>query len=192
MGPMDSAPPRLAPLRPDESRPDIAPLLSAALETTGGAAHVNGTLAHHPGLFKRYAPFGAKLLAAGHLPPRHREIVILRTAFRCRCAYEWHHHVRIGAETGLERGVIAALGDDEPPETAVSGFERRLVQATDLLLAERTLDDDTYTALAEQYGPDQIVELLLLIGNYAMLAGLLNSLRVAVEEPAATSAPAGP
>ena len=52
------------------------------------------TLVRHPGLFRKWLPFGGKLLA-GKLPPRDRELLILRTGWNTRADYEWHQHVRI-------------------------------------------------------------------------------------------------
>jgi len=172
--------PRLAPVPRDACRPDIAELLAAGAQATGGADNVSATLAHHPGLYKRYAPFVGKLLSAGQLPARDREILILRTARRCRCEYEWHHHLRIGAEAGLDEATIAAIGEG-PGAARLNGFERTLIQVVDALLDQHTIDDELFAALRERYDEALLIEVLMLVGNYAMLAGVLNSLRVQLE-----------
>jgi alkylhydroperoxidase family enzyme len=172
--------PRLAPVPRDACRPDIAPLLAAGTQATGGADNVSATLAHHPGLYKRYAPFVGKLLTAGRLPSRDREILILRTAWRCRCEYEWAHHQRIGAEAGLDAETISAIGDG-PGAVHLHASDRTLVRLVDALLDEHTIDDELFTALGERYDEAGVIEALMLVGNYAMLAGVLNSLRVQLE-----------
>lgn len=172
--------PRLAPVPRDACRPDIAAFLAAGAQATGGADNVSATLAHHPGLYKRYAPFVGKLLTAGRLPARDREILILRTARRCRCDYEWVHHERIGAEAGLDAETIGAIGE-EPGTARLSAFDRTLVRVVDALLDAHTIDDEVFAALGERYDEAQLVEALMLVGNYAMLAGVLNSLRVQLE-----------
>ena len=101
--------PKIPPVDPDSARPDIAEMLRAGSKTTGGADNVSATLANNPGLFRRFMPFAGKLLGAGKLTPRDRELAVLRTAWVCRSSYEWGHHVRIGRESGLTGAEIIAV-----------------------------------------------------------------------------------
>ena len=69
----------------------------------------------HPGLFARWLPFGGKLLA-GRLPARDRELLVLRTGWRCRSEYEWAQHVVVGRAAGLTDEEIERVvaGPDAP------------------------------------------------------------------------------
>ena len=88
--------PRVEPIAADELDPEI-------LEQFGDGPVLNifRTLAHHPKLMKRWLVFGGYLLARSELPPRDRELVILRVGWLCRAEYEWAQHVVIGRESGL-------------------------------------------------------------------------------------------
>jgi 4-carboxymuconolactone decarboxylase len=114
------------------------------------------------------------------LDPRERELLIMRTAFRCRARYEWAHHERIGRRAGLTADDLAAL---ERPEVD-DGDPRRalLLRTADELVTDRVLSDPTWADLASAYPVPQIIEICLLVGEYAMLAGALNSLGVRIEE----------
>jgi alkylhydroperoxidase family enzyme len=94
-------PPRIAPRPRSGNPPDTQELIEGALPADGPTANIFLTLAHHPGLMRRYLPFGGKLLVKGKLPGRERELVILRTAWLCQSDYEWGQHVRIGRVEGL-------------------------------------------------------------------------------------------
>ncbi|HYF45693.1 MAG TPA: carboxymuconolactone decarboxylase family protein, partial [Acidimicrobiales bacterium] len=121
------------------------------------------------------------LLLQGALDPRVREVVILRVAWRTRSVYEWGQHVRIGLASGLAREEITTLAT-EPADAGWSGEERLAITVTDELLAEDDLTDATWDAAVAQWGEQLLIELILLVGNYRMLAGFLNAARVELDE----------
>ena len=67
------------------------------------------TLAHHPKALARFMDWGRYILAENSLPPRRREMAILRTGWLARAGYEWAQHVRIGMREGLSEDEIARL-----------------------------------------------------------------------------------
>ena len=142
-----------------------------------GAANIFKTLVRHPGLFRRWLPFGGKLLA-GKLPARDREVLILRTAINCRAPYEWAQHVRIGRAVGLTDAEIELI--EEGP-AAWDGPGALLLRAADELHATSTLSDPTWTALAEVYDEQQLIEVPMVVGHYHLVAFTLNALGVQVE-----------
>lgn len=171
--------PKLDPLPLQDCRPDVAEMIATAEAATGGAQNVFSTMARHPGLFKRYAPFGGKLLSGGKLPAVDRELAVLRTAHRCRSDYEWVQHERIGQSVGLSADRIEAVRRDSLEGWAP--HEEAMLRATDELLADHRVADETWTALAGHYDEQQLIEFVFLVGNYAMLAGFLNTVGVELE-----------
>ncbi|MGH9112173.1 MAG: carboxymuconolactone decarboxylase family protein, partial [Acidimicrobiales bacterium] len=97
--------PRIPPLPTGERDEQAVGLLAQAGGPTEAATNLFATLVRHPGLFRRWLPFGGKLLA-GRLPDRDRELLILRTAWHCRSDYEWAQHARIAAAAGLTAAEI--------------------------------------------------------------------------------------
>ena len=83
---------RIAPVPPVERTGQVRELLDTARVGTGPDANIFATLVRAPGLFRRWLPFGGKLLA-GKLPARDRELLILRTGWNCRAEYEWAQHL---------------------------------------------------------------------------------------------------
>src|SRR5205085_7628567 len=95
--------PRIPPIAKEDVDSDsqTSGLLGMAGPMTGPASNIFTTLVRHPGLFRKWMPFGGKLLGGGKLPPRDRELLILRTGWRCRSEYEWGQHVRLARDAGL-------------------------------------------------------------------------------------------
>jgi alkylhydroperoxidase family enzyme len=174
------ATPRLDPI----DRASATPAQAEQLDKLGrtGDLHLFRTLAHHPQLLRSWIRFANHLLARSSLADRDREIVILRAAWLCRSEYEWGQHVGIGRTAGLSDDEILRIAA-EPTASAWTDWERTLLQATDELLGEHCLSDATWSSLAEVYGPEQLLELTMLAGHYAMLAGMLRSAGVQTEVP---------
>jgi alkylhydroperoxidase family enzyme len=103
-------------------------------------------------------------------------------AWLCRSEYEWGQHVGIGRTAGLSDDEMRRIAAD-PSAGAWSEWERTLLAAADELVVEHCLSDATWAALAESYSPQQLLELTMLAGQYAMLAGLLRSAGVQTEVP---------
>jgi len=174
----DPRPPRLRPLTDEECTPEQLELLEALGPSR--SLHIFRTLVRHPKLYRRWAPFAGRLLQGSSLPDRDRELVILRVAWRCAAGYEWGQHVGIARAAGLSddeiRGAAAPLGDH-----GWSADDATLLRAVDQLQDDHRIDDGTWTALATRYGEEQLIELTVLAGAYAMLAGTLGSLGVQLE-----------
>ena len=137
-------------------------------------------LARHPDLLRDFLPLGSRLLLTGTLPGRDRELVILRTAWLCGCEYEWGQHQRLAAREGLSGEEIASIAD--PSAGHWSRHDSALLHATGELLREHTIGEATWNTLSETYDDAALVEFTMLVGNYAMLAGLLNAAKVPRDE----------
>jgi alkylhydroperoxidase family enzyme len=188
--PWRPAVPRLAPLAEPDQDEQARELLGRAGGPTSGATNIFATLVRHPGLFRRWLPFGGKLLV-GKLPARDRELLILRTGWNCRSGYEWAQHVRIARDAGLAADEIErARSDAGADDPGWSADDATLVRAADELHADACLSDATWAALAGRYDERQLIEVPMLVGHYHKLAFALNSLGVQVEDDVAAD-PAG-
>ena len=168
--------PRIAPLRPEELGESTREVLDAAGTLGGQALNIFTTLARHPGLMRRWLPFGGKLLA-GKLSPRDRELLILRTGWRCGSDYEWGQHVLIGRMSGLTDEEIARIREG-PDAPGWDPADASLLRAADELHDGDCIGDATWKELASRYDDRQLIELVMLVGHYHMVAFTLNSLGV--------------
>jgi alkylhydroperoxidase family enzyme len=172
--------PRLGPV--DDPSPEQAALLEPFRAFSGGPPfNIFRTLVRNPRLFKRSMALGTALLLQGELPGRIREIAILRVAWHTGSVYEWGQHVRIGTDAGLDEDEIAALATDAA-ESTWSDADRLTITVTDQLCADDDLTDATWAAALAEWGDQALIELILLVGNYRMLAGFLNAARVELDD----------
>jgi AhpD family alkylhydroperoxidase len=144
-----------------------------------GPPNIFTTLSRHRRLFLPWLFFAGRLMPRGKLPRADTELVILRVAHRCGCAYEWSHHERIAQQVGLSAADVARVRDELP-----QGFSERqtlVLRAVDELHEDRDISDDTWDGLRAELSDVQLIELCMLAGHYEMLAMTLNALRVEVD-----------
>jgi len=168
--------PRIRPLPRNAWTDEVRTLLERVPGGLDAPFNIFTTFAHHPPLMRRWLPFGNALLT-GELPARDRELLILRTAWNCHAAYEWGHHATIGRAAGLSDEEIARV----PHGAAAAGwnpFDAALLRAADELHSDAVLSEATWSALAAQYPERQLVEVPMVVGQYHMVAFLVNSLGV--------------
>lgn len=171
---------RVPPANAADLPADVRDAIGATEAGVGEARNVFMTLAHHPGLLRRYLPFGGKLFAGGKLSARDRELVVLRTAYVCVCRYEWAQHVGIARSAGVTEDELARVAAG-PSAPEWSARDRLLLRSVDELRAEARLSAATWDALTAEFHLQQLIELLMLVGNYVMLAGVLNTLQTELE-----------
>jgi 4-carboxymuconolactone decarboxylase len=179
---MTAGPPRIQPVPSDQWDERLTRLLTAAPGGTEEPMHLFTTLAHQPGLFRRWLGFGGTLLA-GRLPGRLRELVILRTAFRFDAPYEWAHHIDLAEAQGISVAEVAALGGDLDV-LEWDPFERAALAAVDETKDTGAVSDGTWAVLAQRLERGDLIELVMLVGHYVMLSTVLRSLRLPLEPSA--------
>ena len=111
------------------------------------------------------------------IPLRDKELLILRTAWLSRGDYVWGRHNIMGQNAGLTDEEIQRItrGPDAP---GWSDFDATLLRAADGLHLSRFVSEATWDTLAERYTQEQLVEVVLIVGNYTQLAMFQNTLGV--------------
>jgi alkylhydroperoxidase family enzyme len=173
--------PRIPPL--DESQWDnFQRGLIEPTEQNGQILNIFRTLVRHPKLLKRWLVFANHIFEKSTIPPREREMLILRIGWLCRAGYEWGQHVRIGRDRGLSDDEIRriAAGPDAPGWNA---FDAALLRAVDELHQDAFISDATWQALAERYSEEQLLDVVFTVGQYQLVSMALNTLGVQLEEP---------
>ena len=146
----------------------------------GTALNIFGTLAHHPALLRRWLVFATHVLSKNTLTPRERELLILRTGYRCQSQYEFSQHAIIGAQCGMTAEEIEAT------KGAVDGggwsaHEATLLRAADELHDVARLSDATWNDLHEVYSDEQMLDVIFTVGNYHIVSMALNSCGVELD-----------
>jgi len=174
-------PPRVAPARRSELGfvNSVLTGLSARVAGTTRPLNLFTTVGRHRSLFRRWLVFAAALMPGGRLPRTDTELIILRVAQRTGAGYEAAHHRRIGRRVGLTTAEIDAVARDDLSAGPWSPRRLALLTAVDELHDESAISDTTFAALRGELSDNDLIELCMLAGHYSMVAGLINSLRIA-------------
>jgi 4-carboxymuconolactone decarboxylase len=150
------------------------------IEALGGL-NIFRTLAHHPKLLKRWLVFGGHVLMKSSLPPRERELAILRVGWQCASPYEFGQHTVMGAQAGLTDDEIRRVTEG-PDAVGWSGFDAHLLRGVDELVADQRLSDETWTALTDTFSTEQVIDFVFTVGQYVLTCMALNTFEVPLDE----------
>jgi AhpD family alkylhydroperoxidase len=135
------------------------------------------TLGRHRRLFLGWLHFAGRMMPGGRLPRRETELVILRVAHLRGCAYELDHHVHLAARAGVTPADVDRVTADAPPSSG-NAREDAILAAVDALHSRQDLDDDEWDELRRHLDEREVIELVLLVGHYELLATTIQTLRV--------------
>ena len=172
-------PPRISPPGAYDAT-QLAELAKAPHRPDGEPLNAFATLAHRPELMRRVNALGGYFPRSSQLPVRTREIAILRVAGTFECAYELHHHGALAIQSGLTRDEVRAAADPASAHPWAMP-ERQILELTDAVIAHAPVDDASWAALDGVLDDGQRLELMVLVGFYAMLAGVFNTVGVELD-----------
>lgn len=118
------------------------------------------------------------------LAPRLREAAILLVATRTGAPYEWTQHVPIAERVGLTTAEIAAIGDGDLTADCLDEAGQATLAFVDELLRTGRPTDPVFERLTAVVGtPGELVELVLLVGCYRMLADAMTAFDIDEDPP---------
>jgi AhpD family alkylhydroperoxidase len=172
--------PRVPPLAPKDWSAEQRKLIAAHADPTQPILNLYATMLHHPDLYGPRRKFGSYLQRDSLLPPKTRELAIMRTAWLTRTEYEWGHHVEAARKAGFSAQEIQriAAGPDAP---GWSEEHAAVLRAVDELRREAFVSDRTWRTLAKYYDPKRLIEIIYTSGGYTMTALAINSLGIQLE-----------
>lgn len=117
------------------------------------------------------------------LSERVRQVVILTVGSVWQAAYELYAHSAAARAAGLSDAAIASLssGEVSPELSEEETVAQRFALA---VTARRHVDDALYEEGRRSFGPKGLLDLLLLVGCYQLVCGVLNAF--AIPAPDAT------
>ena len=165
-----------------EPLPEVAEKARARTATSpANAVNVVATMAHNPVFSKAIGRFATTVLTEGAVPPRQRELVILRTGWNCQAVYEFGQHTLFGRDAGLSDQEIY-LVTRPLSQGEWSGDDRAVLRLADDLYTDDCVSDATWAALARHFTVSEVIELIAAAGCYRMVSGFLNSCGVQLDE----------
>ncbi|RAO04444.1 4-carboxymuconolactone decarboxylase [Micromonospora noduli] len=140
-------------------------------------------MAHAETAFPDWMRWGGTLLKGLALDPLLREIAILRVAQLSDVTYEWAQHEPIARSVGATDEMIHALGRDEIGDDCFTSDQQIVLRFTTEVVRDVRPPDDTTAALTGLLSPREVVELLMVIGQYMMIARVAAVTDLEVDKP---------
>ena len=138
-----------------------------------------------PELCEKVEALGAFCRFESSLDPRLRELSLLIAARHWDAQYSWNAHVGKAADLGVSRESLTALAEHREPHFT-SKDEDIVYRFSSEILGDHFVSDATFAEALAELGEQGIVDLIGSLGNFSMLAMLLNACQVdlqAVEPP---------
>jgi 4-carboxymuconolactone decarboxylase len=150
-------------------------------------------VAHAQSAFEPWLRYSAALLRRLELDPLSRELAILQVAHLADSPYEWSQHVAIAKAVGASDAQILAIETDrDAVDASLTDQQKLLLRFSREAILDGAACESSVAELSEAIGPRQVVELLLVLGNYMAIARLIASTGLEPEEPiVAGSSPNG-
>ena len=139
-------------------------------------ANIFRLVANAETLYRPWARYGLALLRDTAVDPVVREQAILRVAALTPGAeYEWMQHEPIGRAVGMTNEQVEACRAGDPGDV--------VLRFTEEVVRDATPSDETFAAMTERFSAQEIVELVLVIGQYMGLARLMATAQIDLDEP---------
>ena len=140
--------------------------------------------------FRPWLAFGGALLSSLQLDPRLRELVILHVGRLSGAEYEWVQHVPIAHAVGASEADVAAIERGDIGADCLGPGVCAALRFTTEVVRDVRASDAALDALREHLSPREVVELLLVIGQYMMVARVAETAGIEIDEGGAAVAEA--
>lgn len=141
---------------------------------------------------RNYVPLlrlGGTILSRQKLSSKIRELAILFVARDAGARYEWIQHVPIAEQAGVTAEQIEAIERGALEDACFDDEEKLALRFAHEVVHQVRASDETLEQIQERYSPREIVELIVAIGYYMMLARLMETTGVDLEDSAGTAIP---
>jgi alkylhydroperoxidase family enzyme len=170
------------------TRPRIAPLVETALtdaqrqmiakyQAGGRPGNALLTLLTLPDLVDGTMPFLNYIARQSSLEPRHRELLILRTAWLLNNDYLWGEHASEANKAGINAADLRRIAEG-PAAQGWQPFDATLLKVADELFRNTFISDATWKALAARYDMFHLLDAVMTVTDITTIGLLYNSFGV--------------
>lgn len=134
-----------------------------------------------PAVFEGFNRLSQGLMIRSPLDAQLREIAILRVGYLSNAKYEIYHHEAIGRAVGLSDDQLRAveLGASDP---VLSPAQQAVMHFADDVVLHVRAGDATLDEVRKHIDDSALVDLIMVIGCYMMVARLLETTGVEIDE----------
>ena len=141
-------------------------------------------MAHAETCMRPALSLGGAILSKQELGARERELLILHAAKLEGGEYEWIQHVPIALAAGASQAQIDALDAGDLTADCYDERDRALLAFSKQVIENVRVDDAIFAAAKSHFSEREIVESILTIGFYMMMARLTEATETDLDEAA--------
>jgi 4-carboxymuconolactone decarboxylase len=130
-----------------------------------------------PELAEKVDALGAYCRFDSNINERLRELSLLIAARQFDARYSWNAHHQKAIEAGVSAESLKELAGNEAPHFAHAD-EQLLYAFCTQVLRDHFVDQETFDAALTEWGEAGVVDVIGCLGNFSMLAMLLNTFQV--------------
>jgi AhpD family alkylhydroperoxidase len=138
--------------------------------------------------FRPLVRLGSVILAQQKLSPKLRELAILRVASLSGCRYEWIQHLSLAMLMGATRSQVDTIEKGDIAAECFDEVERLVLEFATEVMREVRCSDAMLSRMRDHFSPQEIVELVIAVGYYMMIARLCETTGVDIEPPSEQAA----
>ncbi len=168
--------PRIAPL-PASQWTDRHRALVREYAPDGRVGNALSTLLHVPELAEAVMRFARFLEQESALEPRHRSLLLLRTAWLTHSQYQWSVLASTGREAGLTDAELRRIAVG-PDADGWNDFDAAHLSLADELYQNSSVTDRTWTTLGIRYNLLQMFEAVTNVSQSTLLSMMFNAMGV--------------
>jgi 4-carboxymuconolactone decarboxylase len=176
--------PRLPTLAVETFTPEQSALTDSIKSGPRGQFKMSGPFAvylHSPSYGELAQKLGGHLRFQTSVPPRLSEFAILLTAHHWKAQYEWVAHAVIAEKQGVKPQTIRDIQSGRAPKSAPKD-EMAIYAFVKELYAKRRVGTVNYNRVRKLLGDAGTVELVGILGYYAMVSMTLNVFQMPIPE----------
>jgi alkylhydroperoxidase family enzyme len=135
-----------------------------------------------PGVFEGFNRLSQGLMVRSPLDAALREVAILRVGHLSKAAYEIYHHEPIGRAVGLTEEQLRAIERGASDDPSLTPAQRAVLRFADDTVLNVRASDATLSEVRQFLNDSDLVDLIMVIGCYMMVARLLETTGVDIDE----------
>jgi alkylhydroperoxidase family enzyme len=133
-------------------------------------------------LYPHFANYMFHLFQPMELDKVLERMLVLHVAKRSDCLYAWRQNVVVARSVGVTAAQIAALEKGDTQASCFSEAEQRVFVFADEVMDLIAATDRTYEGVKRHFSDQAITEMLYVIGTYMLVARLLRTGRIPLDD----------
>ena len=136
------------------------------------------------GVYFGFGAYSQGLMKQSALDPKLRELAILRVGYISNCAYELFQHEPFGRFVGLTDDQIAGIKAGDPAAPVFDAAQSAVLRFVDDIVFNVRPSDANLAAVREHLDDQQLIDLVLVTGNYMTVCRFLETTGIELDAEA--------